>query len=219
MKKTIVWLFNLLLLIGLTACGNKPKIPETQVWNEEEQYFTFPGIEWGMTRNEWLSSWNLTEKDCEKSVADEITKVEGSEETVSYRVKEKLQVWEYPASVTVSFAKFPKEEEILVGIKATFSSEDEEAVVKRFQEEFHSDSAGYNNIINSPSKIADLDETLGKQVIALYESWGRSTQNLEVFGMSSFTWIWDKNTGNVTIDCGGIPAAITHLSEKKGADT
>lgn len=216
MKKIIVCLLNIVLLIGLTACGNKPEIPETKIWNEERQYFMFPGAEWGITEEEWLSTWNLKEKDYEKSVLDENAKVQNSEETVSYRIKEKIKIWEYPAVVTVSFAKFPKEEAILVDIKATFSEEDEEAVVKRFQEEFHSDASGYNNIISAPGKVTDLDETLANEVFALYESWGKDTQMLETFGMSFFTWKWDETTKEVTIDCSGIPAAVVHLVEKKG---
>ena len=43
LKRTILSLFTILLLVGLTACS-KPEIPTTQVWNEERQYFTFPGV-------------------------------------------------------------------------------------------------------------------------------------------------------------------------------
>lgn len=217
LKRTILSLFTILLLVGLTACS-KPEIPTTQVWNEERQYFTFPGVKWGMTQEEWITSWKLTEQDYEKSVVDEDAKVNASEETISYHLKEKLKIWEYSADLTVTFAKFPKEEAILVDVKAVFSGDDEEAIVERFQKEFHSNTSGYNTIVSAQGKIMDLDETLRKEIFKLYEDWEKDTSMLETFGMSFFTWTWDETTKNVTIDCSGIPAAVVYLAEQKKTD-
>lgn len=113
-----------------------------------------------MTQEEWIASWKLTEQDYEKSVVDEDAKVNASEETISYHLKEKLKIWEYSADLTVTFAKFPEEEAILVDVKAVFSGDDEEAIVERFQKEFHSNTSGYNTIVSAQGKIMDLDERL-----------------------------------------------------------
>ena len=155
-SKTAILLALAFLFAGCQKPHLLPSIPDTAAWDEELQCFQFPGTRWGMTQEEWIEAWNLSEEDYE-ALSDDPYQINGAKETINYQIREPMDVWEYPARILVIFSDFEGKEPVLVAVKAVFSGEDEEAVVGRFQEEFHSDTAGYNNIVDSPGTVKDLD--------------------------------------------------------------
>lgn len=207
--KAAVFFFAVLWMAG---CKKAPSIPETEVWNEELQCFSFPGTAWGMGEKEWISFWNLTEKDYEMA-AMEASDEEGRQ-TVVYNVLQPLAVWEYPAQLSLTFVSLDGSEPVLMRVEAVFSGEDEEAAVKRFQEEFHANTPGYNNVISSPGKVRDLDADTAQKTYELAASWGYSADMLDHFGMTSFTWTWDAETEEVKLTCEGAYAALAHLAAR-----
>lgn len=210
MKKRM--LTSIVLAALLAGCGNVPAVPETQVWDEELQCFYFPGTEWGMTAEEWLSDWNLTQKDYEITAMDEADRIGGSEETVKYDILKPLSVFGYSAELSATFAAFDDGEPLLLIVEATFSGEDEDAVVKRFQEEFHADTPGYNNIVSASGRVGDLDPEISKKVYEINECWELNSYVLDNFGLTEFSWTWDAESKEVTLKCSGASAAMVHLA-------
>ena len=212
-SKTAILLALALLFAGCQKPHLSPSIPDTAAWDEELQCFQFPGTRWGMTQEEWIEAWNLSEEDYE-ALSDDPYQINGAKETINYQVCQPLDVWEYPARILVIFSDFEGKEPVLVAVKAVFPGEDEEAVVGRFQEEFHSDTAGYNNIVDSPGTVKDLDANLAQRVYEINESWGRDPFLLDQFGLTFYTWEWDAETKEVTLECNGIAAAMVHLAKQ-----
>ena len=78
-SKTAILLALALLFAGCQKPHLLPSIPDTAAWDEELQCFQFPGTRWGMTQEEWIEAWNLSEEDYE-ALSDDPYQINGNDQ-------------------------------------------------------------------------------------------------------------------------------------------